>query len=197
MLGEYGLGAFVTDKELPSSLEHWKQHLQDPGRNNVGLALRWEAGLAAMEALINIPDEAKEKMTHEWAASVKEMVDSHDFLETFSVERSIVSIRMRKAGGGWLNMNEARDLFRWMSCDVASAVSHASSEEKSALSTIAYTGQPVKITSDQAIIRIALGAESLLSYFDDKESTLNDDRRTVEKIGTLSKYFDDLKSSQF
>jgi hypothetical protein len=84
-----------------------------------------------------------------------------------------------------------------MSCDVASAVPHASSKEKSALSTIAYTGQPVKITSDQAIIRIALGAESLLSYFDDKESTLNDDRKTVEKIGTLSKYFDELKSSQF
>jgi hypothetical protein len=147
-----------------------------------------------MKALIDISDEDKDKLTKEWAESVKEMVDSHDFLETFGVERSIVSIRMLKAGGGCLNMNEARDLFRWMSCDVASFVQNASSDEKTALSTIAYTGQPVKITSDQAIIRIALGAESLLSYVQDKKSTLNEDRLTVEKIGALSKYFDELKA---
>lgn len=44
-----GLGGFVTDKELPECMESWKPMLQTNISGNLGLALRWEAGLAGME----------------------------------------------------------------------------------------------------------------------------------------------------
>jgi hypothetical protein len=49
MMSLDGLGGFLTDKELPDCLENWKPLLQKENCANVGLALRWEAGLAGME----------------------------------------------------------------------------------------------------------------------------------------------------
>jgi Asparagine synthase len=44
-----GLGGFLSDKELPDCLENWKPLLRKHNSANLGLALRWEAGLAGME----------------------------------------------------------------------------------------------------------------------------------------------------
>lgn len=197
LTGETGLGAFVTDKELPSCLKSWKSILRDDSKNNVGLALRWEAGLAAMEALCHISDDEKIKMYEEWASTVRNMVDEAEMIDTFCVERSIVSIRIAKNDGSWLNMDEARDLYRWMSLDVLAAIPAATLDEKAALSTPAYIGQPVDVSKSHAIVRIALGAESLLSYEKSKGQILKEDELTVKKLATIAKYFDTLKSSYF
>ena len=200
MLGKNGLLAFVTDKELPSCMDGWKEHLSDEQRNNVGLALRWEAGLAAMEKISFLSDEERTMLTDEWANMVKTMVDDHPCLEAFCVERSIISIRMAKdgnsAGGNWLSMSEARDLFRWMSLDVSEAVPGASEEEKEALSVSGFIGQPVSVSEDYAIVRIALGVESLVAYSVDKDQTLGEDSLIVKKLGAISKYFSVLKESE-
>lgn len=193
MLIDKGLGAFVSDKELPSCLDSWKPYLKDERKNNLGLALRWEAGLSAMETLSEMSDAEKVSMIKSWAEAVKKMIELNEMLDTFCVERSIVSIRMKKNGGGWLNMSEARDLFRWMSLDVSPALPEASEEEKKGLSTRAFTGQPVSVSESYAIIRIALGAESLLSYSKDEVKTLEEDQMTVTKIGLMVKYFNNLK----
>jgi len=200
MLVKNGLLAFVTDKELPSSscLDSWKEHLSDNQRNNVGLALRWEAGLAAMEKISFLSDEERTMLTDEWANVVKTMVDDHPCLETFCVERSIVSIRMAKDGNSdnWLSMSEARDLFRWMSLDVSEAVPGASEEEKEALSVSGFIGQPVSVSEDYAIVRIALGVDSLINLQKDKDQTLGEDSLIVKKLGAISKYFSALKESE-
>lgn len=195
MLDGKGLGAFLTHKELPSCLDGWTEHLYDPRKNNVGLALRWEAGLAAMEALSTISDSERIKITDEWASRVKEIVDKNDLLSTFSVERSIVSIRISNSRGGWLNMAEARDVFRWMSKDLASVINAETEDERNILSIIAYTGQPVSVSENFAIIRIALGAESMISYSKDKNETLKQDSLIVNKLALIAKYFDELKES--
>ena len=195
MLGRNGLLGFVTEKELPFCLEHWKKYLEGRGRDNVGLACRWEAGLSAMETLSSIPDIERTVLTDEWASSVKQIVEANEMLDTFCVERSIVSIRMKKHDNAWLNMSEARDLFRWMSMDVSDAVPDATEDEKAALSTHAFIGQPVSVTSNFAIVRIALGVDSLLSYKSDKESTLKEDKLAVTKLGAIARHFDTLKSS--
>lgn len=195
MLVDNGLGGFLTDKELPPCLEKWKAHLKDEGKNNVGLALRWEAGLFAMESISAIPDEERITMTDEWANEIQNMVDTHVMLETFCVERSIVSIRIAKKDGGWLNMSEARDLFRFMSLDVSGAVPHASDDEKEALSTPAFIGQPVSVSESFAIVRIALGVDSLLSYAKDKTQTLKEDELLIRKLDAIAKYFDALQGS--
>jgi len=197
LVGDNGLAAFLTDKELPSCLEEWKSSLRNSSKNNVGLALRWEAGLAAMEAFSPVPDDTRTKMYNEWAGIVKTMVDEAEMIDTFCVERSIVSIRIAKNGekDEWLDMNEARDLYRWMSLDVSAAVPSATSEEKKALATPAYIGQPVNVSENHAIVRIALGVESLLSYTIDKEKTLKEDELTVNKLAAIAKYFGTLKNS--
>jgi hypothetical protein len=197
MLTKTGLQGFITDKELPPCLESWKEHVQVPGQNNVGLALRWEAGLSAMEAILPIPDTDRVALTEEWANSVQEMVNGNDMLDVFCVERSIVSIRIRKQSGGWLNMSEARDLFRWMSLDISPAVAASGDDdEKATLSTPAFIGQPVNVSESHAIVRIALGVESLLAYNADKAKTLKEDELTVRKLGAVATHFETLKKSR-
>lgn len=189
-----GLGGFMTEKELPECMEHWKPHLRRDGSNNVGLVLRWEAGLAGMEALAHVPDQKRTEAITEWAGSVSSMVNAESMLDAWCVERSIISIRVAK-GDGWLSMSELRDLYRWMSMDVSGLVEGATAEEKEALSKPAYIGQPVDVSETHAIVRIALGVDSLVSYLHDKEGTLAEDSFTVEKLAAIAKHFETLKKS--
>ena len=189
-----GLGGFMTEKELPSCMGHWKPHLRKHGYNNVGLALRWEAGLAGMEALANVHDSKRTEAVNEWAESVSSMVNNEAMLDSWCVERSIVSIRVANEAG-WLNMSQLRDLYRWMSMDVAALVNDATIEEKKALSKPAYIGQPVDVSDSHAIVRIALGVDSLLSYLDDKAGTLEEDHLTVKKLAAIARHFETLKKS--
>lgn len=196
-LGDDGLGGFLTDKEMPASFANWATCLSKEHTNNVGLALRWEAGLVAMEALSSIDDEKRQEAVDEWASSVTDMVSRESFLDPWCVERSIVSIRVAKGDGdGWLDMSELRDLYRWMSMDVSDAVPNASPQEKLALSKPAYIGQPVDVSEDHAIVRIALGVESLISYFSNKNGTLEEDRRVIRKLAAIAKHFEILKRSE-
>jgi hypothetical protein len=212
MLGREGLGAFVTDKELPSCLSAWNDRLRNDDANNVGLALRWEAGLAGMEALASVPEEARAQAVSDWANAVTAMVNdttiTDGLLDAWCVERSIISIRLTKTTAAdatddgqerWLNVDELRMVYRWMSADVSSAVSSSennlSTEERKALSTPAYIGQPVDVSASHGIVRIALGVESLLSYLEVGDKTLLEDRLVVTKLALLAKYFDELKES--
>lgn len=198
MMSLDGLGGFLTDKELPDCLENWKPLLQKENCANVGLALRWEAGLAGMEALENIPDERRTEAYEEWADAVATMVKKEAVLDPWCVERSIVSIRVSKQaddGQSWLSMSELRDLYRWMSMDISNLVPGATDEEKNALSKPAYIGQPVDVAESHAIVRIALGVESMLSYFENKDETLQEDQITVLKLAAIGKHFNTLKQS--
>jgi hypothetical protein len=194
MFGSAGLGAFLTDKELSRSLKNWKPLLRKDDTSNVGLALRWEAGLAGMEAIAHIPDNERTTAVETWASSVAAMMDDESILDAWCVERSIVSIRVAK-GEGWLSMSELRDLYRWMSMDVSSVVPEATEDEKCSLSKKAYIGQPVDVAESHAIVRIALGVESLLSYLEDPKSTLDEDKLTIKKLTAIGKHFDALKKS--
>jgi len=195
--GGRGLGAFVTDKELPSCLEGWKASLKREDTNNVGLALRWEAGLAGMEALAYVPEEQRTNAVMEWANAVSAMVNNTDtVLDAWCVERSIVSIRVaNKATDGWRSMTELRNLYRWMSKDVSDIVPDATEEEKVALAQTAYIGQPVDVAETHAIVRIALGVESMLGFVEDRERTLREDQLTVWKLAAIGRHFDVLAKS--
>lgn len=198
MYSKGGLGGFLSDKELPLCLNSWKPLLRraDDSCNNVGLALRWEAGLTGMEALSQTPDSERMKAVEEWATSVTDMVKNSDLLDAWCVERSIVSIRLRKEDtNGWLNMGELRDVYRYMSKDVSSAVPSASPEEAKALSTACSIGQPVDVSDSHAILRIALGSESLASYLKDPSGTLHEDEMAVRKLAAIAKNFSTLKNS--
>jgi len=204
MYGKSGLGGFVTDKELPECMESWKSSLINDNErvtsptNNVGLALRWEAGLAGMEALSSVPDVERVKAVEEWATTVSNMVQNESQLDPWCVERSIVSIRLKKGEEGWLSMKELREVYRYMSMDLSNADSlpdTATKEERESLSKICFVGQPVDVSETHAILRIALGAESLASYVQDKDQTLQEDECAVKKLAALSSYFSVLQQN--
>jgi hypothetical protein len=198
MYGSDGLGGFFSDKELPSCMDSWKPLLrrsEEGNSNNVGLALRWEAGLAGMEALANTPDADRVGAVEDWASVVTDMIQSNSGeLDAWCVERSIVSIRLkREDGNGWLNISELRDVYRFMSIDVSNAVPSLSDEEKEALSTCCFVGQPVDVAESHAIVRIALGSESLANYLEDPEATLEEDKTAVKKLVAIARNFSALK----
>ena len=150
-----------------------------------------------MEALSAIDDGKRRKSADEWASMVTDMVSRESFLDPWCVERTIVSIRVSKSNGkGWLNMSELRDLYRWMSMDVSGAVPDATRAEKLALSKPAYIGQPVDVSETHAVVRIALGVESLISYFNNKNGTLEEDRRVIKKLAAIAKHFETLRRSE-
>jgi hypothetical protein len=195
MFDAEGLGGFFTEKEMPPCLQSWGEMLGQERRSNVGLALRWEAGLAGMEALAHVPDDVRTAAVDDWAGTVTEMVNREGNLDAWCTERSIVSIRVQKEGDGWLSMSELRDLYRWMSMDISGLVPDATAEEKEALSQATYIGQPVHVSNSHAIVRIALGVESLVSYLDDSSATLEEDLAVVKKLAAIGKHFATLKES--
>jgi hypothetical protein len=201
MYGKDGIGGFVSDKELPGCFESWKPSLRrhDSAGNNVGLALRWEAGLAGMEELSKTPDAERVKAVDDWADSVTNFVQANsEQLDAWCVERSIVSIRLKSEDGrGWLNMSELRDVYRYMSKDVSSAVPAATPEEKDALATSCFIGQPVDVSGTHAILRIALGSQSLAKFLKNPTITLGEDKTVVQKLTAIAKNLSKLKESSF
>lgn len=193
MFGDNGLGGFVTDKELPDCMESWKPLLRrTESVDNVGLALRWEAGLAGMEAISKTPDHVRTKAIDQWASSVATMVLAQPELDTYCIERSIVSIRLRHRNRkGWFNMKELREVYRYISIDLANvAPLEASVEEKAILKMSCYMGQPVDVATSFAILRIALGSSSLATYLHNPNQTLKEDEVVVKKLAIVAKYFD-------
>jgi hypothetical protein len=197
MFSANGLGGFLTDKELPECLDGWKPLLRTEGHSNFGLALRWEAGLAGMEALSHTPDDQRVQAVDDWASKVTAFVQAQPELDAWCVERSIVSIRLKKSSnGGWLDMSELKDVYRYMSIDVSSAVPRsATAEERAALSVCCNLGQPVDVADSHAILRIALGSESLAQYLNDPGGTMKEDQVVVRKLGLVAKYLQSLQNS--
>lgn len=193
MCSPYGLGGFITDKEIPNCLHNWAPLLADKDSNNVGLALRWEAGLAGMETLASCHNNDKvEEAIKEWATTVSKMIQQEQYLDVWCVERSILSIRVAK-DDGWCNMEELRDLYRWMSMDVSDKIPNLSLEEYGVLSKPTYIGQPVDVSEQFAVVRTALGVDSLLSYLNNEMKTLEEDRQTARKLSLIAKHFDVLR----
>ena len=203
MYGADGLGGFVSDKELPDCLDSWRTLLRrssSASSNNIGLALRWEAGLHEMESLSMTPDAERVKAVENWAERVAQTVqENSEQLDAWCVEGSIVSIRLLRCGGdgSFLSMSELRDVYRYMSKDLSSAVMQASLEEKEVLAKCIFIGQPVDVADSHAIVRIALGAESLVNFLKDPCGTLHEDEMAVRKLAVIAKYFSVLKTSKF
>jgi len=188
------LSGFVTDKELsPCLVNSWGPLLKNSQRNNVGLALRWEAGLAGMEALSGTPDPQRVQAVEEWANQVTAMVqDESAYLDAWCIERSIISIRLKKGDDGWLNMDELRNVYRLMSLDLSSVPVN---DSNNVLQYAVNLGQPVDVAESHAILRIALGSESLASYIQNPSATLAEDQTAVKKLAAVAKYYDEICQS--
>jgi hypothetical protein len=50
----------------------------------------------------------------------------------------------------------------------------------------------VDVSETYGIVRIALGVDSMLSYAEDKDLTLEEDQWAVKKMAAIAKYFKEL-----
>jgi hypothetical protein len=88
---------------------------------NYGLALRWRAAVAEMEATSKIDEQTQKDLTLKWRERVIEMVQKADkSLNYFSAAEdtpSIVSVRVKNplvTDRPWCNKNELATLFKAM-----------------------------------------------------------------------------------
>lgn len=199
MLGIDGMGGFLSDKELPDCMDSWRPALRANGSEpNIGLALRWEAGLAEMQSIFKLPTSVVEQATNEWVDGVSELVHREEAnsnaLGLFCANSSIVSIRLKKGEDTWFSVDELKEVYRLMALDLGGAApGDISPDDKAVLATAVSMGQPVSVASDFGILRLALGSESLRNFVADKEQTLNEDKIAIRKLALVSKYYDHFK----
>jgi len=55
-----------------------------------------------------------------------------------------------------------------------------------------FIGQPVLISPNEAVLRIALGSDSLRNYIEDQSATLEEDKAIVNKLAFLGKEYNTL-----
>ena len=122
-----------------------------------------------------------------------DMVKSHSNLDYFSEAEdtdSIVSVRIKHPETGkWMVKAELAKVFKAMTLDM----SEKFPEQKDLVSKICFTGQPVLISNEQAVLRIALGSDSLRQVISDFEKgddiAKKEDELICEKMAFLGANF--------
>lgn len=146
-----------------------------------------------MEPTLRIPQDVREKATDGWRQSVIKMVKEHPELNYFDAAEdtaSIVSVRIKHPDTGkWMVKSELAKVFKAMTLDMSDKFP----DDKDLASKICFTGQPVLISNEQAVLRIALGSDSLRQVIDDTEKGENvshgEDDLICQKMAFLARNF--------
>ena len=181
-----GMADFFSTFEVPVELGHWRAQLHS--MPNEGALARWHTALPQMERMAAVGDARRTALEEAWTAGVVSLVEASGNLEVLTTEMGIVSIRCKKAdGSGYHAMDDLRRVHPWLASDVSAAPA-----APAAAGTKVFLGQPVKITSEQAVLRIALGAE-LLAEIDDGNYDQASEAPPVEKLSWAIREFDAIK----
>lgn len=176
---------FVCPDDLPDQLAHWRPAL--PAQQNVGLALRWEAALADIEASAPYSVEIAEQ----WAQQVATMLPG-DTLECFESRRCILSLRIRPSPHQpWFDVPELRKIYDWMTLDVSPVLPDAP-----AANVLCSIGQPVQVANGSGVLRLALGVDSLDQFTKHPQTALDTDNLIIQKLHHLASNFDLLLQHQ-
>lgn len=149
-----------------------------------------------MEHTLSIPADLRKQATSTWRQSVIELVQRHPILDYYQAAEdtpSIVSVRIKHPKTGkWLKKGELAHVFKALTLDM----SHKFSDNKDLAATICFIGQPVLISKDEAVLRIALGSDSLRQVIEDKKNGTNvahkEDDVICQKMAFLAENYDKL-----
>lgn len=208
-----GLRDYLTPHEVPDSMPAFRAFLADGEPwMNVGLHLRWAGGLSYMEKYARLESQRVSAFTVAWVQHVKSLVKAQaPFLQLVEEEvdkegmddemigrvNSIVSIAIcvslsssdvSQLKLNFLNADECKLFHKLMTID-------GIFDNKSA-NCQAMLGQPVKLASNGfAIVRIALGADMVISALSKRNSNFVDelyqqDELVVQKMGYLARCWD-------
>jgi len=189
-----GLNTFMGKSEIPQELENWRNSVQES--SNAGLALRWEAALAEMEPTLAIDQETRVAKTKEWRNHIISYVDNFERLDYFRAAEdtdSIVSIRIKHTdvSKDWMNKSELAKVFKAMTSDQNETFLGMPGAEGAGelLKQRCFIGQPVLISKTEAVLRIALGSDSLRSFIENEAATKLEDETIIQKMAVLGENF--------
>ena len=186
-----------------------------PGFCNVGVLLRWAAGLHEMETLDATTEangglEATERHVRDWVMAMREAatefgphleyVPATDYEGDWQLGgvNTIVSVRLRsEPDGDFLSTADLKKVYALMTADISEFLSPDSTmAERRVASQRCLTGQPVDIPGG-SVLRTVLGAAQLKDLVSGKqnlESMIEDDRVLLAKLALIARQHDYLLS---
>ena len=186
-----------------------------PGFCNVGVLLRWAAGLHEMETLQDAAEragglEVAEQKVRDWVFAMRaaalefgphmEYVPATDYEGDWQLGgvNTIVSVRLRsEPDGPCLSTGDLKKVYALMTADISEVLAPESTmAERRVASQKCLTGQPVDIPGG-SVLRTVLGAAQLKDLISGKqslESMLEDDKVLLAKLALIARQYDYLLS---
>ena len=186
-----------------------------PGFCNVGVLLRWAAGLHEMETLQDAAEragglEVAEQKVRDWVFAMRaaalefgphmEYVPATDYEGDWQLGgvNTIVSVRLRsEPDGPCLSTGDLKKVYALMTADISEFLAPESTmAERRVASQKCLTGQPVDIPGG-SVLRTVLGAAQLKDLISGKqslESMLEDDKVLLAKLALIARQYDYLLS---
>jgi hypothetical protein len=213
-----GLGSYFAKDEVDERLTALRENL--PTRQNYGLLLRGETALANIEQYVSIPLDKRTYIISQWVIKAKELVEKTAYVNLFnddSVEvdkfqhggcNSIISFTLHPEPGNALDTESLKAVYQWMAKDISAWLpNNVTVEERFAANHKCLIGQPVKICTGQSgfgVLRIALGAPMVCRMAEENSIVdvhtqitweLEDDRRVLDKLLLIGKYYNIFKKN--
>ena len=121
------------------------------------------------------------------------MIGQFDNLSYFAAAEdtpSIVSLRViHPDTGKWMVKSELAKVFKALTLDMSATFPEVGGD---LASRICFIGQPVLISNEEAVLRIALGSDSLRQAIADHSGTVSIDQGILQKMSFLGKRFNQL-----
>lgn len=215
-----GLGSYFAKDEVDERLTALRENL--PTRQNYGLLLRWETALANIEQYVSIPLDKRAYIISQWLEKAKKLVEKTAYVNLFfddSVEvesdkfrhggcNSIISFTLHPEPGNALDTESLKAVYQWMAKDISAWLpNNVTVEERFAANHKCLIGQPVKIGEEpeMGVLRIALDAPMVCRMAEENSIVdvqtqitreLEDDRRVLDKLSLIGKYYHLFKKLQ-
>eukprot|EP00239_Pterosperma_sp_CCMP1384_P002746 CAMPEP_0197843936 /NCGR_PEP_ID=MMETSP1438-20131217/892_1 /TAXON_ID=1461541 /ORGANISM="Pterosperma sp., Strain CCMP1384" /LENGTH=1151 /DNA_ID=CAMNT_0043454417 /DNA_START=173 /DNA_END=3628 /DNA_ORIENTATION=- len=189
---------YFTQDDFPRELAAYRQKL--PAVQNRGLAMRWAAALGEMHAFYRAGchEEAGSRLMEQWNKDmVAEVSESHPLVDVFEANDSIINLTLKHGDNGRLMTTaQLRQVYFHMTRDITETLMSASCEltldELTAAESLCLIGQPVFITEEFAILRIALGAPDVRRHMTGPNASeplsLEVETKILNKLNLIAKY---------
>jgi hypothetical protein len=216
-----GLGSYFAKDEVEERLTALRENL--PTRQNYGLLLRWETALANIEQYVSIPLDKRTYIIYQWVRKAKKLVEETAYVNLFNddvievdkqIDRhggcnSIISFTLHPEPGNALDTESLKAVYQWMAKDISAWLpNNVTVDERFSANHKCLIGQPVKIGEEpeMGVLRIALGAPMVCRMAEENSIVdvqtqitreLEDDRRVLDKLSLIGKYYHKLSESEF
>jgi hypothetical protein len=196
-----GLDAYFGRDEFPANCPAAERL---PSIGNYGLALRWHAALAEMQAYLRVPPARRAEILRRFAATVAlkisenpalillpaQTIARHESDEPWERLPSIFSFSLRAPHDPTRNLTpvEARAVYLWLNADL----SHLLPGHQAA-ARICHIGQPVKLPQPggvgvQGVLRVSAGARLISG--EPSHKGLSPKTRITRELADLATVFD-------